>query len=441
MMLHLSLLMLVRWCRNIVVYMADTDCLLPGRTGSLRTVMSQEILSADPECQLSFDVVSSKASITLFLGEPKAAWTEDYVSISCSGWMASVAFNRPCGQALGEYRESFFGGAFAACLGNAELFRYLIGHLSRPYRKWHSLWTNHVYEFPEEAGYGPDIPAVDLGRVHLVGCGSIGSSFAYLVPFIRVTGRWLLVDTDSVESQNTSSSLLFTQKNAEKSISKTVLCRDYLTGFGIVAERFDDDYNKFRYSYNDNDLNTADIILCFANENNIWSTIQHLYPPVCFHATTSKSWGVHIGRHIPLIENCLMCTFKDVAPVAFVAECAKGELPAMPEVVRAEAEHTAILPFLAPAAAIMTLAELIKVVAPGNLRRENTTEFNFSSGQGVFLGTYQSFGNCHICSHQEELYERFGHLGKHWRLSTMSPIQGVTDQSIQPKSLYPRELD
>jgi len=435
-MVHFSLLMLARWCRNIVLYMEDAVCQLPGKPGSFQGFIKREIEGADPCCGLTFNAVQGEPTITLFVGVPRESWPGDYVSIGCSGWMANVGFNRPCGAPTNAEPESFFGAVFAACLGNAEMFRCVTGRPPRPYRKWYSLWTNQVYEVPVNDGYGPVVGTVDLGRVHVIGCGSIGSTFVYLVPYLKAGAEWLLVDPDKVEGHNTSSSLLFSQEDARAGVTKVDRCRKYLHNHDIPATGFEDDYKDYRYSHQEKGLGTADIILCFANENNIWGTIQHLYPPVCFHATTSKSWGVHIGRHIPLVENCLMCTFQDVLPVAFVPRCAEVQLPLGGPIVDcakgvlvvqeptpgSQESHTAILPFLAPVAALMTLAELVKTLLPGGPARDNTTEFNLSTSQGAFISMYQSFGHCHICANQHELYGRFGPLGKHWRMS-LSPTE------------------
>jgi len=232
-----------------------------------------------------------------------------------------------------------------------------------------------------------NIPKNDLGRIHLIGCGAIGSSFAFLYPFCRQTGNLLLVDPDHIEAHNTSSSLLFTFQDSVGNLEKVRVCEKYLAEFGIPATHLNKEYSEFPYDHSSTDLKAADIMLCFANENNIWSTIQNLYPPLCLHATTSKSWGIHIGRHIPLIENCIMCTFKDILETAFLPVCAGITLPVKTsERERVDSRlHTAIFPFLAPAAAIVTLAELLKTVSVTSVR-DNTTSFNMSTKDGIFTG-------------------------------------------------------
>jgi len=418
-MIHFSLLMLAKWCRNITVSFLDADSLIPGRPGSFKDLISQEIQAADPSCQLNFEEAPVKASITLFIGEPPADYPDDFVSINGAGFLTCAAFNKASGLPMISGQQHLPGACFAACLANAELFRYMVGLRSKPYVKWYSLWSNEVCEGIPPDDTGPLIGAIELGRVHLVGCGSIGSSFVYLMPYLNVIGQWLLVDPDDVEDHNTSSSLLFTYDAARNNHKKVQLCKEYLSMYGIRSELFEDFYSKYPYSHNELDLKAADIMLCFANEHNIWSTIQHLYPPVCFHATTSKSWGVHIGRHIPLVENCLMCTFEQATATKFVPICAEGAIPgaATTQEKNTEESHTAILPFLAPAAALVTLTEIIKAIYSSAPPHDNTTEFNLGTSNGTFLTTHQPFGSCYVCRDQGNLYKTFGPFGKHWDLS------------------------
>jgi hypothetical protein len=209
---------------------------------------------------------------------------------------------------------------------------------------------------------------------------------------------------------------MFTYNDAALQRNKAARCREFLVDTGMKADGFDRDYNEFPSNHEGLDLATPDIVLCFANENNIWNTIQQQYPPICFHATTSKSWGIHVGRHIPLVENCLVCTFQNYIQSEIAFKCAEAEIHPH-RGLAGEPSNTAILPFLAPAAALVTLSELIKVLGLGVQVRENSIEFNMSTANGVFLSTFQSFGNCYACRHQHVLYHRFGQVGKHWHLS------------------------
>jgi hypothetical protein len=366
-----------------------------------------------------FNGTDDDASVIWFIGGPNQVPLKDYVSTDAAGWTAAIGFNRPASTPPDQSNNHLLGACFAACLGNAEVFRITVGLKARHYLKAFSLWTNMVYEDFKEIPSSPDWAPANCGKIHLVGCGSIGSSLIYLLPFSGIKSNLLLVDPDNVEGHNTSSSLLFMYADADK--AKTKICIEYLAKFGIMPLAFNDDYRNYPYHHNHEDIRSADVILCFANEHNIWSTIQRFYPPISFHATTSKSWGLHIGRHIPLVENCLVCTFKHQLETEFKPDCSKGAIPTAANQVESkeDASHTAILPFLAPAAAIITLAELQKLLLYQH-SNYNTILFNMGSSEGGFLHDHDRFGGCFVCKDQEALYSRFGPFGKFWHLSGKS---------------------
>jgi len=269
------------------------------------------------------------------------------------------------------------------------------------YTKWYSLYDMSVGD--SAITNREELPELDLGRVHIVGCGAIGSSFTYLLNLCNFTGTLTFVDADKgVELHNTSSSLLFDLSNLADEKTKAEICSEYLTTKRfIIQPPFNGDYDGFGYAHHQQ-TKSADIILCFANDYNIWSTIQHLYPPVVFHATTSRSWGLNIGRHIPLKDNCIMCTFQDMATKVYVPKCAEVEMPETPSVkdeIEQQEPHASILPFLSPAAAIMTLAEMVKLLM-GKIPNENTIQFNMSTKNGNIIADQNRAKNCYICKDQ-----------------------------------------
>jgi hypothetical protein len=420
-LIYFTLKILVKWCRNIRLTLPDTSCLLSKKQESLGSFLRSEVLAVDPYCSLTIhkEDTQEASSIHLLIGKSPVEVTFDFVSANAVGWVATCAFNQHAEVASKAAVDSFVGPAFAACLANAELFRYLIGEKPYSYTKWYSLWTNEVFDTaPVGEAFGMEFSPTDFGRIHLIGCGAIGSSFAFLFPYSKCIAQFLLVDPDEVEDHNTSSSLLFNFNHAATHQAKVELCVNYLKDAGIYAEPFRDDYNKFEYDHASEGLRAADIILCFANENDIWSTIQYLYPPLCFHATTSKSWGIHIGRHIPLVDNCIMCTFEGLIKVNDTLICAAAEIATVVEDGHEE-RHTAILPFLAPAAALVAFCELFKT-ATGTEKNENTVIFNMQSSEGIFVSQEGKFGGCYICKTQTELlYKQFCEKTKFWKPSSV----------------------
>lgn len=414
---YLSITMLARWCRHIILTLPDTPCLIKGAPSDqqLTAFLIEQVRIVDPYCQVNTAHESERSGhVRLFVGPSPAGELGEYVSINAAGWISCCALGMSSEITDAGSKLDILGAGFAASLGNSVLFRYLNGQREQPFCKWYSLLSNEVFEEMPQQPQDNEFAILGLGRVHLVGCGAIGSSFVFLLPFLPITGQWLLVDPDSVETHNISSSLLFNYSDVVDNSKKTQRSQDYLASYGISASTFSKDYKQLAYRYDNSALECPDLVLCFANENNIWATIQHQYPPVCFHATTSKSWGVHVGRHIPLKENCLMCTFQDVVATTFVPVC--GEVPLLQGVKIIAESHTAILPFLAPAAAIITLSEIVKLQL-GIHDQQNTTIFNMSTSDGSFLSDFAPFGSCFICSGQAAIYPSVGAFSRFWPLS------------------------
>jgi hypothetical protein len=389
----------------------DTADLLTSHDTNARLLTSLEKLLSgiDPNGRFTFNGSSGAidAGVTVFIGPPAKNDHLPYIAIDGYGWVSSCSFN-----GFGECDKSTssnnpIGPSFAACLANAELFRWANQMECAGYTKWYSLYDMTVED--RVIVNNAELPELDLGRVHIVGCGAIGSSFTYLLNLTNFTGVLTFVDADeAVELHNTSSSLLFNLNNLAGAKTKSVICAEHLSAKRFVIHQpFNGDYSNFGYAH-DQQTKSADLILCFANDHNIWSTIQHLYPPVVFHATTSRSWGLNIGRHIPLKDNCIMCTFQGLVAQVYVPKCAEVEIPGAPVITdkaQQEEPHASILPFLSPSAAIITFAEVVKLLM-GKISNENTTQFNMSTKEGNFIEDQHRAKDCYICKDQSRgIYE------------------------------------
>ncbi|EKD32214.1 MAG: hypothetical protein ACD_77C00146G0001, partial [uncultured bacterium] len=224
------------------------------------------------------------------------------------------------------------------------------------FTKYHSLYDFKSNQNPELL-LNPEISKIlNIEKTFQVGCGAVGSSFDYLLSLMNVSGELHLIDYDSIEVENLCSSLLFNANDAFNKIKKidsSNFCLKKVHGLNVKVH--DCDYNDFISSSNYLD-NYPDSILCFANEKNVWSTIQYNLPPIVFHATTTPNWGVNFGRHIPIKEWCIVCRFGlenyKYTPICSGAKIANDS---------SNKEIFGVLPFLSPTAAILTLAELIKL--------------------------------------------------------------------------------
>jgi hypothetical protein len=416
-MLIVSCNILSRWVKKLVVDVPEeTSCVIKKYKGrNLRDVISDIVTAGREDLQSTFDS-ASLTQFTLSIGERapgNAVW------INCNGWLAGYGYNwNDIPQA--NPANSVVSASFAACLGVAEIFRQAIGITPQKFKKWFSL-----HNFESSSNFdglpNPAQPAqVNLGTVHQIGCGAIGSSFDFILSLAEnVEAKLFLVDHDRVEEHNRPASLAFTPDDATSSAYKVDACLKSLTGV-IPAERFHGDFNAF-VTENKYRENPPDIILCFANERNIWSTIQQKCPPLTFHATTTKSWGTNFGRHIPQKDWCLMCRFeKEIQQVARMA-CAEGNISIEPD-----KEVLGVLPFLAAASAIITLAALHRLNYQTFISMPNFLQFSMKSPNGIFVPMEREPKGCLACKEQEaDIFPRYIQESMHWHLSQdqKSPIK------------------
>jgi hypothetical protein len=216
---------------------------------------------------------------------------------------------------------------------------------------------------------------------------------------MKISGAIHTVDFDKVCIANTSTSLLFTGSDALDEVKKISSCEDVLSfNQRLQPLPFNGDFNDFINADN-LEKNYPDAVLCFANERNIWSSVQYKCPPLVLHATTSRNWGINFGRHIPFQEWCIVCRFgmkqRNTAPT-----CAKGSI----QNEQGTQEILGILPFLAPAAAIQVLGELIKLnMRVGYPFNNNFLQFSLKNNGLSDFQTQQLSAkpDCPICSTQD----------------------------------------
>ncbi len=196
---------------------------------------------------------------------------------------------------------------------------------------------------------------------------------------------------------------MFTYENANNNLYKVDACKKILPSEKVLS--YHKDYESF---VTDGNISNSppDIILCFANEKNIWSTIQENYPPLVIHATTTSNWGINFGRHIPLVEWCIMCRFHNQIDHDFNSICGTG-------VIKTEGNDEILgsLPFVSPAAGVIVLAELMKLSMVNYPINKNFIQYNYNSKTegNIFLSMQRSKEKqCPICSTQEiDFYETY----------------------------------
>jgi hypothetical protein len=226
---------------------------------------------------------------------------------------------------------------------------------------------------------------LDLGTIHQPGAGAIGSSFVLLLALTQWKSVIHVIDYDLVEGHNCPVSLLFCEDHVGS--KKVNVCFNHVKNPSIQLVPHGTSFRDF-VETGAFKKNTPDLILAFANEENIWLDIQNELPPLSYHAATTQTWGINFGRHIPLKEYCLVCRFERRFNHQLATECGAGVV----SVDDNGRETMGMLPFLPTAAATLVLADLAKLsigVFPVN---ENVIEFSMRNTKGSFL-KYQG----HLC--------------------------------------------
>lgn len=401
--------LLSRWVKEIVVVIPNsTECVLRKHSGkNLQVVIENIIATGRKGCSYSFDS-NQKCNYILSIGQPKV---KDSVWIDCNGWLSGCGYIMKNDSTKNSV-DSLVSASFAACLGVSEIFRQSLGEQTNNFSKWFSLY-DYSCSYDMKELDNPELPKViTLGNVHQIGCGAIGSSFDFILSLSEnIEAEIFLIDHDNIEGHNRPASLIFSPNDSKDNVKKVHACeRELAPHFQVKS--YPEDYESFikSGSYREN---PPDLILCFANERNIWSTIQHKYPPITYHATTTKSWGTNFGRHIPQKDWCLMCRFGKEIKTTTPMMCSEGNISLKPE-----EEKLGVLPFLAPASAIITLSSLYKLQDPKYLSLPNFVQFSMRNINGQFNTLNYNPMGCETCSQQDiSIYPKYILDTKHWNLS------------------------
>ena len=354
-----SLNLLARWCRHIVIQMPNTPSSFPGLAcGSLKEQLKQNLSQIDPYGKFEFAEVNSKeCSKTLFIGlDKKITALNEGIWVDGSGWVAGIGNKIPEKSIDRNASLNPTGPAFASCLGVAELFRQATGLPSSGEPTWYSLYDYSRSTDPATCSCPDYVGSFDFGRIQQIGCGAVGSSLDLLLSFTEWRGTIDLIDFDKVEFTNCNRSLTFSAYDAVNGRKKVDACADVFKG-NLNPIIFDGTYIDFVNAGKFGD-SPPDLILCLANEQNVWSTIQNNFPPLTLHATTTPNWAVNFGRHIPKKEWCILCRFADSVEHNFTPVCAEGVVKKATE---KEEAVLGVLPFLSTTAAVLILAEMAKL--------------------------------------------------------------------------------
>jgi len=347
--------LLARWCRHVTFVVPTPDPVVEETLSVMR--------DADPFG--TFTATTSGApemGIHLHLGREPHASTDQTVVVDAGGWLAWLGTTE--GPALPTDEQNILGAVAAACLGVAQVFKIASEPQGQRLRSgvfdMCSLsWTDTI---PPPRRW----EAFALGRLLLVGAGSVGSAVAYVLHLAQATADLTVVDKDRVGIENLNRSPLFGMQVI--GLPKVTALTRALTGSTVRVAPVDAWWDEFVTA---SDTGVFDIWLPLANERGVRWSMQHNIPPLMIHASTGVNGGVNFGRHIPGRGDCLIERFPDTvsAPLA----CATSPVPTPQGAI------DAALPFASVFAGLLVVADLARLLMPGYPQVPNLTVLDFGS--------------------------------------------------------------
>lgn len=354
-MLLVSANLLSRWCRNVTIVMPQVEMHagLHMGAGALSDCIMRQMADADPFGDFRIQASGNhQGGTALYIGY-NAGGIRDVsgVFINASGWLAAISdqsLTLPAGD-----ERNVLGAIVAACLGVAQLFKMAIG--VRPERRIQTgVFDVFRLAWVQDPTHRPWPGNLDVGRMLMVGAGSVGSSAAYCMRLCGLAGHLTVIDGDITKIENFNRSPIFGR--ATYDLPKAEAIENFLSGSLLNAVGEEIWWDAFlqkrgRASFD------FDLWLPLANEFDVRRAMQHNVPPPMIYASTTLNWGINHGRHIPGRDDCLSDRFL-VEVAADDLTCATGS------VTTAETVIDAALPFASLFAGALIAADLVRLLMP-----------------------------------------------------------------------------
>ncbi len=350
--------LLSRWCRTVTIVLPEiVHSIIPYfDTEELSSVVSHIMHDADPFSRFIIsDHVVDNHSLRLHIGSGTIEDVKSATIINASGWIASI--NTSQGSSLPPAQdENILGAIAAACLGVAQIFKKAVGIPEELLISdgIFNLFNLQRISTGKNGFTNPKIDKFDLGKILMVGAGSVGSSTAYCLKLSDMPCKMTVIDKDVVKIENFNRSPIFGRSNF--GLNKAEAVAQIFTKTPINATAFPMSWNEF-IKVNGRKYNEFDIWLPLANEENVRLSIQDNIPPLLVYATTSVNWSVNHGRHIYGIDDCLADRFPQEVTENDLT-CSTGNIDTPRGTV------DAALPFLSFFAGLLVVAELIRLQMP-----------------------------------------------------------------------------
>ena len=273
------------------------------------------------------------------------------VFVNAAGWQAGISLEGPF-PILRTENGNCIGAIAAACFGVAQVFKMALG-LPDDRLLRDGVFDVFGLDWTDAWNAGPS-PATDIGRLLMVGSGSVGSSAAYCMQLAGVTGEITILDKDVVKIQNFNRSPIFGRQTF--GLSKSEATAAHLSESGLRAIARPVWWNDY-IEQQDRQTLPFDVWLPLANDFGVRFSMQNNGPPVMIHASTTANWGVNHGRHLPGTDDCLADRFPNEASASDLT-CATGET------IVQDGRIDAALPFCSLFAGLLVTAELLRLQLP-----------------------------------------------------------------------------
>jgi len=154
------------------------------------------------------------------------------VYVGSDNWLARISTKAPirCGRS-----KNPFGAGGAACLGVANLFRATFAtYLPGAKLDEEVVFSMLLFTAVTEGSPNPPLKKVNLGEVHLIGAGAIGSGFLWALAGPAAEGELHVVDPQTVELMNLQRYIMTEEVDVGR--SKVELAKAWLEESGIEVK-------------------------------------------------------------------------------------------------------------------------------------------------------------------------------------------------------------
>jgi ThiF family len=224
--------------------------------------------------------------------------SSERITVSCEGWTIRIddpaAMPAPCSAAV---------AMAAAAIGMSEVFRAVFAeHLDRGPRDTATPWTLNLVTGNEHIPELPQPSDIDVGTVHLVGCGAVGQAAVAALGTLRVRGTLVAVDHEAIDEGNLQRYVLALDADIGK--PKTNMIERALKGSRLKVRKV-----PTRWGEDERSGPGAETVLVAVDSKRDRIGVQASLPRVIYNAWTQPD-EAGFSRHERFgVEPCLACLY------------------------------------------------------------------------------------------------------------------------------------